>query len=92
MEKMTKLVAIIYGIWCIAWLVLALVGSGESSISAHLWLALSGMPLAILSFKLQSASFTGILCAAILGWTQWVVVTEFFCRWGSRDKKNHGST
>lgn len=86
MPRTAKIGIAIFAIWAISWCLVGAVGSGEARIGAHLWLALTGAPLALLSFHLPSASLIAVVSAAVLGTTQWAAVAAVsaWCarRWG----------
>ena len=78
----TRAVAIVYGAWCLFWVVGALVNIGELRISAHLALAFTGMPLALASLYMPNASMGAIITAAVLGLAQWAALVA----WWSTDE------
>lgn len=57
---------------------------GEYAIGAHLWLSVTGLPSALLSLWLPSASIPGIVGAAMLGLLQWVAIAQTFSWWDQR--------
>jgi hypothetical protein len=75
-------VAIVYGVWCLFWIVPALFNIGESTITGHLALAITGMPLALASLYLPNGTVQGLLMAAVLGLGQWTALVA----WWSTDE------
>jgi hypothetical protein len=86
MPRSAKIGIAIFAAWALAWCIVGAVGSGEARIGAHLWLAFTGAPMALLSLHLPSASIIAIFFAAMLGTAQWagVAVVSVWCarRWG----------
>ena len=78
-KKNARTVAYVYGAWCLLNFVLAIFGMGED---AHLALAFTGIPLALLSLYLPNASFLAIVVAAVLGFVQWTALVA----WWSTDE------
>jgi|SRR5690554_6676539 len=89
MSSATKKVAIIYGAWvllCVFW---AMSGYGDSK-AAHLYLALTGLPIALFSLQITpNGAPLATLVAGLIGWVQWCLVTEINSRWNAwRNSKN----
>ena len=81
-KRNTRIFAISYGIWCLVWVVPAVLNIGESRIGAHLVLAITGMPLALSTLYMQNASVLAIITAAVLGLAQWSALVA----WWSSDE------
>ncbi len=87
MRIIVRRIAIIYGIWVLAWLGIALYGElflphVELQIAAHFYLTLSGLPAGLLSLNVMpNGTLLAGAIAGILGWAQWVVVAMLFKRW-----------
>lgn len=67
--------AIFYGAWCIYWIVITAFDIGDAGVAAHLALALTGIPTALVSLYLPNGSMLAVLVAATLGLIQWVLFT-----------------
>ena len=81
MSPATKKVALVYGIWVMLCLVLSAVGFGDSK-AGHLFLAVSGLPLALLSLHvIPNGSIFATFIAGLIGWLQWCLVAEANARW-----------
>jgi hypothetical protein len=81
-KRNTTVFAIVYGTWCLLWVVPAVLNSGELRIGAHLVLAITGMPLALSTLYMQNASVLAIITAAVLGLAQWSALVA----WWSTDE------
>ena len=81
MSPATKKVALVYGVWVLLCLVLSAVGFGDSK-AGHLFLAVSGLPLALLSLHvIPNGSVFATFIAGLIGWLQWCLVAEANARW-----------
>lgn len=84
----TKKTAFGYGVWVLFCLVLSATGFSDSK-AGHLFLAVSGIPLALLSLHVTpNGSVFATLVAGVIGWFQWCLVAEANARWEGRRKKN----
>ena len=63
-----------YLIWTLIWMFVAYGGDGHASEDAHLYLIVTGAPLAILSLALPNGSVLAIAAAGLLGTVQWIAV------------------
>jgi hypothetical protein len=92
MSPATKKVAIFYGIWvlfCVLW---AISGYGDSK-AAHLYLAFTGLPLALLSFQIiPNGAPLATFVAGVIGWVQWCLVAEANSRWDAWRKSKNDKT
>jgi hypothetical protein len=80
-------VAIWYGAWSLVCVGLAAIGTGDGK-EGHLLLAVTGAPLALLSFHvLPNGSTLATAVAGICGVLQWCLVTEGFSRWDARKRR-----
>ncbi|MBU2713193.1 hypothetical protein [Zooshikella harenae] len=85
----TKRISLIYGGWATALFLFSVYGTlfsdhGEYSISSHLLLSVTGMPLSFISWSLPHASLTGIAVAGVAGLIQWILVSELWEWWYNR--------
>ena len=81
MSPATKKVALVYGVWVLLCLVLSAVGFSDSK-AGHLFLAVSGLPLALLSLHvIPNGSVFATFIAGLIGWLQWCLVAEANARW-----------
>jgi len=81
-KRNTAVFATVYGMWCLLWVVPAVLNIGEMRIGAHLVLAFTGMPLALSTLYMQNASVLAIITAAVLGLAQWSALVA----WWSTDE------
>ena len=92
MSPATQKVAIYYGVWvlfCVLW---AITGYGDSKV-AHLYLALTGLPLALLSLHIiPNGSPVATLAAGLIGLLQWCLVAEANARWEKWRKSKNAKT
>ena len=92
MSPATKKVALVYGIWVLLCLVLSAVGFGDSK-AGHLFLAVSGLPLALLSLHvIPNGSVFATFIAGLIGWLQWCLVAEANTRWEAWRKSKSENT
>ena len=75
--KSMRVTAYAYGAWCVFWLLVAAIAGGEIQKGAHPLLAMTGMPMALVSLYMQHGSFAASSVAAMLGLVQWVVVAAW---------------
>ena len=84
MSSTTKKVAFFYGIWVLACTMLSAVGYGDGK-AGHLYLAISGIPLAPLSLRVvPNGSVFATFVAGLIGWVQWCFLAEVIARWKAR--------
>jgi len=87
MPEPIKKVLALYGCWSLLWVAVAAYGylftsHGEFGISAHLILAFTGLPLALLSFHIvPNGTVLCVAIAGLIGTLQWVAVAEINRRW-----------
>lgn len=86
MHPATKKVAKFYGAWALSLFVIAALGNsfsghGEYGVSTHLWLTITGLPLALLSWYVPNGTALGVLVAGLIGTIQWAAVAEANARW-----------
>lgn len=81
MCRSARITGIVYAFWCLAIIIWAFLGNGETQAAAHIYLIFTGLPLAIYTLFLPHASMLAIVTAASVGWVQWVAVAEGFHRW-----------
>ena len=92
MSPATKKVALVYGVWVLLCLVLSAVGFGDSK-AGHLFLAVSGLPLALLSLHvIPNGSVFATFIAGLIGWLQWCLVAEANARWEAWRKSKSENT
>ena len=92
MSPATKKVALVYGIWVLLCLVLSAAGFGDSK-AGHLFLAVSGLPLALLSLHvIPNGSVFATFIAGLIGWLQWCLVAEANARWEAWRKSKSENT
>ena len=89
MSRRTKIVAIVYTAWALAFFLIAVYGAlfsghGEYGVSAHLWLTLTGMPLSFISWAVPHGSILGVAVAGVAGIIQWGAISEFWVWWDRR--------
>ena len=77
-KKNARTTAYGYGAWCVLWIMLAVFDVAEARISAHLVLAITGVPLSLISLYLPNASMQGIIAAALLGLVQWTALVAWW--------------
>lgn len=75
--KSMRVTAYAYAAWCVFWLVAAAMAGGEIQKGAHPLLAMTGMPMALVSLYMQHGSLAASSVAAVLGLVQWVVVAAW---------------
>ena len=81
MSTITKKVAVFYGAWVLICIVLSVIGYGDSK-AGHIYLAFTGMPLALLSLKIvPNGSVIATVAAGLIGWLQWCLIVEACSRW-----------
>lgn len=85
----TKKVALFYGIWVVLCIGLSAIGYGDSK-AGHLFLAVSGLPLGLLSLHIiPNGSVIATAVAGLVGLAQWCLVAEANARWEAwRTSKN----
>lgn len=87
MARAALLAAGIFGTWALVWCIVGVVGNPDWQLGAHLWLAFTGAPAALLALNLKSASTVAIFTAAVLGTVQWSALAALseWCRkrWGN---------
>jgi len=87
MHTAAKKVLKFYGAWSLLLLAVTVLGSAfsghdEYGISAHFLLAVTGLPLALLSLHMvPNGGASAVLVAGILGTIQWVLVADANARW-----------
>ena len=89
MTKRTRNIGIAYGVWAMAFFLIAVYGAlfsshGEYGVSAHLWLLLTGMPLSFVSWAVAHGTVPGVAVAGIAGIIQWGALSEFWAWWDKR--------
>ena len=89
MSPTTKKVAFFYGIWVLLCVFLSAIGYGDSK-AGHIYLAFTGLPLALLSLHIiPNGSVFATFVAGVIGWLQWCLVAEANSRWDAwRKSKN----
>ena len=85
MNRWTKRVALLYGLWVVFLLSIASYGAlftfhGEYGISSHLWLTITGYPLSLLSWLTPHGTILGVLVAGVTGLIQWCAIVEVGAR------------
>lgn len=92
MSPATKKIAIYYGAWvlfCVLW---AITGYGDSKV-AHLYVALTGLPLALLSFHIiPNGTPVATLAAGLIGLLQWCFLAEANARLEAWRKTKNAKT
>jgi len=92
MAPATKKTAIAYGVWVLLCLLLSATGFGDSK-AGHLFLAVSGIPLALLSLQVTpNGSVFATFIAGLIGWLQWCLVAEANARWEAWRKSKNANT
>lgn len=92
MSPATKKVAIYYGVWVLFCMLWALTGFGDSK-AAHLYLALTGLPLALLSLHIiPNGTLIATFAAGLIGLLQWCLVAEANAKWGELRKSKNTKT
>ena len=87
----TKKVAVIYGAWALLCVFFAAIGLGDHK-AGHIYLAVTGLPLALLSFHIiPNGSVFATFVAGVIGWVQWCLVAEANSRWETWRKSKHGT-
>jgi hypothetical protein len=71
---------VIYLVWSGFWIVATIVPIGDGGVSAHLWLTVTGFPLAFLSWLLPHGSVEAVITAGILGAIQLLALIAFLMR------------
>ena len=89
LHRVTRRVAILYGIWVLVCVLLAAVGYGDSK-AGHLYAIFTGIPFSILTLKIiPNGSIVATFIAGVIGWVQWCLLTELSYRYDAwRGSKN----
>jgi hypothetical protein len=69
---------LVWGVFCI---VVTVVPIGDGGVNAHLWLIITGYPLALISLALPHGSVQAVLCAIVVGSIQWYGVLRLIERY-----------
>ena len=80
MNKRLLISFIVYFVWSSWWITVTVVPIGDGGVSAHLWLTVTGFPLAFLSWYLPHGSIQAVAASAALGTIQLLTLVAFLTR------------
>ena len=89
LHKITKRVAIFYGAWVLACVLMSASGYGDGK-AGYFYVIFTGIPFSILTLEIDTyGSVLRTLAAGAIGWFQWCLLTELSYRWDAwRESKN----
>jgi hypothetical protein len=80
MKKRFLTALIVYSVWTGFWILVTVVPIGDGGAPAHLWLTITGFPLAFLSWYLPHGSIQAVVAAGVIGAVQLLALIAFFGR------------